>query len=301
MSAEATLASVRSLRRQRIASEINVAATALLAFDYLITLHSETQLIWPSTFNAMKFLFLLNRYLPWADVILSLYHQTNRHISLSACQTTYVAAGWLVVFGIIIAEVILIIRTLAVWGNNRRIFIILVLVSFAAALGVLGIERVYNQSITFAIKPELGCVLTSGKPLIAFSFVIVIIFETFLLALTLVKGIQHYRFSDNPSIIAVLYRDGILFYLYMLAVSTINLVVVVAAPRDLANLLGTFQRVLHSCLSARVILNLREANLRASGQTSLNSTELRAIVLVPFTAEPGPGQHSSDGLAMLGP
>ncbi|KAH8110230.1 hypothetical protein DFH11DRAFT_817171 [Phellopilus nigrolimitatus] len=41
-----------------------VVALALVVYDYLITLSDEKRLIWPSRLNAVKIVFLLNRYLP---------------------------------------------------------------------------------------------------------------------------------------------------------------------------------------------------------------------------------------------
>jgi len=90
------------------------------------------------------------------------------------------------------------------------------------------------------------------------------------LILTLIKGVQHYRLAGNRGFVAVLYRDGVLFYFYLLGFSIVNLLVIITAPRDLADILATLQRVLHSSLSARVLMNLRDARLREIRMDSLS-------------------------------
>lgn len=53
-----------------------VATAALFMWDYLITLGMEIELIWPSQWNVIKVLFLVQRYMPFIDtLILTLYRK----------------------------------------------------------------------------------------------------------------------------------------------------------------------------------------------------------------------------------
>jgi len=239
------------------------------------------KLIWPSRFNLIKFLFFLTRYLPFFDVSLVLYYQLKPFITVNQCKVTYFPAGWCIVIGIATAEIILVVRTWAIWGRTRKMGLILAAACLVAIVPVLYVENVFLKSLVFSPYPNRatpGCLLTAGSPIIAISFVIIIVFETFLLILTLIKGIQHYRVAGSRGFVTVLYRDGILFYFYLLGFSIVNLIVIIAAPRDLADILATLQRVLHSSLSARVLMNLREARLRELDQLTLSTdTPLRHL------------------------
>ncbi|KAJ7159780.1 hypothetical protein C8R46DRAFT_1287448 [Mycena filopes] len=52
----------------------DVASIALLAFEYFLTFNLELTLIWPSKWTVSKSLFVLSRYLPFAEVPLTLYY-----------------------------------------------------------------------------------------------------------------------------------------------------------------------------------------------------------------------------------
>jgi len=144
---------------------------------------------------------------------------------------------------------------------------------------VFYIEFAYSKSTVFATYPYTatpGCLTVKGSSILGFELVIVIIIETFLLILTLIKAMKHYRelrllssthrFSDVP------YRDAILFYVYLLGVSLANLIVAITSPNDPAHAVATPQRVSHSILSARVLINLREAHA-ASMRGSMTTTD----------------------------
>ncbi|KAK7682860.1 hypothetical protein QCA50_014246 [Cerrena zonata] len=271
---------IESFQRLRIETYTDVAAAALLVYDYLLTFNVEKSLIWPSRWNIMKVLFLLTRYLPFVDVTLVLFYQLKTNISVETCRATYFPAGWFIVLGIMVAEIILTIRTWAIWGRSKRIGIILGVSALVAIIPTLYIEKVFLDSLVFSPYPSPatpGCLLTAGNPIIAASFVIVILFETLVLTLTLIKGVQHYRIASGRGFVSVLYRDGVVFYIYLFGISVVNLIVIVAAPRDLANLLAIFQRVMHSLLSARVLMNLREANQREYALAGMQSSPLQHL------------------------
>ena len=46
---------------------------SLQVYDYFLTLSREVELIWPSNWNFVKYLFFLTRYLPFLDVSVVLY------------------------------------------------------------------------------------------------------------------------------------------------------------------------------------------------------------------------------------
>ncbi|THH18065.1 hypothetical protein EW146_g2864 [Bondarzewia mesenterica] len=103
-----------------------------------------------------------------------------------------------------------------------------------------------------------GISIAEASPIFNYRYSPHLIRITVILALTLVKGIPQYRQSNSPLIIS-LYRDGIMYYIYLFVLSVINVTVLLTAPREYANLLSLLQRVLHSVLSSRILLHLRQA------------------------------------------
>jgi hypothetical protein len=51
-------------------------STTVQLYDFILTFPQEVSLIWPAPWSLMKVLFLLTRYLPFADVVIRLW-RTN--------------------------------------------------------------------------------------------------------------------------------------------------------------------------------------------------------------------------------
>ncbi|EKM50592.1 uncharacterized protein PHACADRAFT_263959 [Phanerochaete carnosa HHB-10118-sp] len=196
-----------------------------------------------------------------------LYHNVGSNLSVGMCRWMYNITGWMFLWGIGIAELILIIRTWAIWGRDKRI-------GLGLSAGFLSLWIVnsyflnkFLNSLRFepaqAIAPSLqGCLPVAGGNVLFIDFVLLMVFETVVLGLTVFKMVHTSRRSTSP-LVRSLYRDGIFFYLYLFAISLVNVVVLLTTPREFANLLSSLQRSLHSMLSARLLLNLREASVRS--------------------------------------
>jgi len=218
-----------------------------------------------------------------------LYHNVGSNLSVGMCRMMYNITGWMFLWGIGIAELILIIRTWAIWGRDKRIGL-----GLCAGFLSLWIVNSYflNKFLTSlqfepaqAISPSLkGCLPIAGGNVLFIDFVLLMVFETIVLGLTVVKMVHTSRRSTSP-IMRSLYRDGIFFYIYLFAISLVNVVVLLTTPREFANLLSSLQRSLHSMLSARLLLNLREASARSAvlvdggalGETALAATGMSSM------------------------
>jgi len=115
-------------------------------------------------------------------------------------------------------------------------------------------------SLVFTVPPPNtpGCFLIAQKDVLFVVFVLIMSFETVILTLTLVKGLEHFRRASSP-LVAVLYRDGMLNYVYLFILSAINLAVITSAPGGYTTTLTAMQRVAHAILSGRILLHLRQA------------------------------------------
>ncbi|KII94860.1 hypothetical protein PLICRDRAFT_169569 [Plicaturopsis crispa FD-325 SS-3] len=239
---------------------LDVVAAALLVFDYGLTIEQEIRLVWPTPFNAGKALYFLTRYPPFADTFMVLYHQFAI-MSPTTCSGIYKAIGYMLGFGTLVAESILALRTWVIWRRDMRI-------AFGLGLGlvlfwvpVFYFDAQALNSIVFTTPPQPnlpGCYVATQKNVLFVVFVMIMVFETLILILTLVKGIDHFR-RTTSSLVTVLYRDGLTFYIYLFVLSIINVAVLLNAPHGYSTLLTALQRVLHSIFSARILLHLRQA------------------------------------------
>jgi len=232
-----------------VRSTLVVSSTVLL-YDFLCTLDQEIAYVWsnPRSFSSM--LFFINRYVPFIDTFLSLALKFSIK-QREKCLMYYTIVTWLIILGTIFSEVILMLRTYAIWERNRvmRIFL-----SFLAALilipGVI-LTAIEIHSLNYSRKRH-GCHLVHASPVILAAYLLLVLSETILVVLTTIKAYKHFRHSQ-AGWVRQLYKDGILFYFYILAISLANIIVPFVAPTVFANWLASPQRVVHSILCNRVL------------------------------------------------
>lgn len=282
----------------KIHSYFYVSSAALLIYEYWLTLDREVLLIWNAPWTLVKFLFILARYSPFVDITAVLYYQFNFSISPSACQAAILLAGWMHIFGIAISEAILFFRTWALWDCRRQIAIAFLGVFMAAAVCVITTEIMWMKSLTFgrvgiASIPSSRCYKLIGSSILIINFVVVIVLETIVVTMTIVKMVQQCRVSGAhgglDGLVRVLYRDGIVFFIYMFGISLANLFFVPLGSATAKDILVDTQRILHSVFSVRVLLNLREAHHRDVGDdrsTGVSPSCSSPVIFAPLAVSP---------------
>lgn len=177
----------------------------------------------------------------------------------TGCRKVAYVNGVCIVLGLSSSEMVLMLRTWAVWNQDQCLTIVLpVLYTLCWASGLVIVVR-YVDSITFGVPPYpgfQGCFPTSADRDIVFLWVLLIFWDALLLILMLVPAIQAYRDKDNTSLMKVVYRDGVLYYLYLFVLSCINIIIVKTLPEDYQPLLSLVERMLHSILTSRGLTEL---------------------------------------------
>ncbi|KAF8532562.1 hypothetical protein JB92DRAFT_2841171 [Gautieria morchelliformis] len=242
-----------------------MASCCVLLYDFLLTLGREIDLVWATRWNVGKVLFFATRYPPLLDAAMLLYyHNAPPSTSPFLCQLLYQVSGSLIVWGMAIAELVLIYRTWAIWGRDSKFFC-----GAFVMLSALATPIVYFSYKEFAhIKfdpspyPHLQTCWKTNNPLssLYFDYIIVVISESVILGLTIYKVWQILRTIQNhiSSLVVTLYRDGVVYYIYLITVSLANILVLAKMPPPQPTLI-LMQLVLHAILTARILLNLREA------------------------------------------
>ncbi|KAJ3481661.1 hypothetical protein NLI96_g7506 [Meripilus lineatus] len=278
---------------ERLMVYADIVAVAIFVWDYLLTIHLEVDYMWPAKWSLVKVLFMLTRYSPIVDLPLALFLDTRPRIPVEACHILFLVRFWSATMGISIAWILLALRTWAIWGRGKRLGCALVVVYIGCSAPTLVFEKILLDSTTctlFSPPPHdsvdvagtvvpknehetmsFGCMSTRPYPtqIVIWGLVMVTIFETFVIILTLVNGFRKGSFREERiervggrrSVVVVLYRDGFLYFIYLFCITLVNIIMTAAIPgtRGPVNLL-TLQRVMHSCLGARVLFNLRKAH-----------------------------------------
>lgn len=111
---------------------------------------------------------------------------------------------------------ILLVRTWAIYGRTRAVGIFLTVIITCYLIPAFYIESLYLKSVMFSPYTANGRFRIQGSPIIGFDFMIIIAFESLVLALTIIKGVKYYKLFGAHGCFTVLYRDGIIFYAYLL-------------------------------------------------------------------------------------
>ncbi|KAF8055182.1 hypothetical protein FPV67DRAFT_1680733 [Lyophyllum atratum] len=251
---------VVSASRLQTVKYINVASGAVLVFDYFQTFAMEVEFFWTPEWNIGKVLYLFARYTAFFDVPLVIYYALASNVSHKTCYQVYAVSAYSTLIGIAFSEAIMILRTYGLWANNRKILIFLLTFLAFIVIPALIILSIFLKSLKYGAPPlptVTGCYPTAGSIVLFVDFVLIILLECTIMSLTVWIGVKHFRHSRNR-LVYTLYRDGIFFFVYLFLISAGNIVVLVAGPPEYVDLLNTFQRVMHSILSTRIMLHVRD-------------------------------------------
>ncbi|OJT07750.1 hypothetical protein TRAPUB_1342 [Trametes pubescens] len=124
------------------------ASLTYVLLDVLDTLSDEISLVWPSRISAMKAIFLVNRYMPIVDVSLGnvVILGVRTHQSCSVMWPLVVA---LYPLGSFISEIILMVRTVALWNFSRIIVGIMVLNTLIIVVPTVAVVQQYLQTLHY--------------------------------------------------------------------------------------------------------------------------------------------------------
>jgi len=264
MDAAAAQAFVQYLVDQRTVVDYTyIAAFAILYYDWIITLPREVPLVWFADWSYTKILFLLARYLPMINSFFVLRNQLGLDVDWTFCRPFYRTAAWLLILGLTFAEIILSVRTWAVWKCNRYVGLLL----SGLFVGSLILDSVLVERYlkTLALAPPLyhgfrGCFLTGASDIIYINFILMVVVDIIVLVLMCISAWQSYRRGNANELSVVVHRDGMLFYVYLLVFTEGNFIIMLAAPPSFQTMLTPLQTTFYSVFSCRIVLNIRSAS-----------------------------------------
>ncbi|KAH9894460.1 hypothetical protein C8Q73DRAFT_518016 [Cubamyces lactineus] len=261
----------------------NVSTLVLVILDVVDTFSDEVALMWPSRFTVMKVIYFVNRYLPLFEIALSVIFLEPP--SLEVCKGWWTTMTIIYLTGCFTSEGILLVRTLALWEFSRVVLGILIALAIATVAPCLVVIQQYFRTIQYPSNELLiktGCIMSISDGNSVWIFGCIILSETTVVALTLLKACMTRAMIANhnlPCLLHTMYRDGTCFYAIILLVSIANLLCMTLAPKEASSLLQLFHLVVHSSLTSRVLLNLRAAAARSSGLSLSDFHRITAISL----------------------
>lgn len=276
--------------KMKIVNLLYVCAASALGYDYILTLEREVSLIWLSPWSSTKILFVLTRYSPIIATCLLLHNHFNPEvISRHICNITWATAAWLLIIGINSAEIVIMIRTWAVWGRDRKVGACCASLIAAAMTAQSYYTAKAINSVEFN-SPEFedhtssvaGCVVISVNYGIFFvNMTASCVIDTVVLVLMVISAIRVSKSNRKSHLATVVHRDSLIFYGYLVCLILVE-PIVLARNLDVTRDPGLFllilvQSISYSILTCRIIFNIRSV-----GEDEDNTVELYATLTLDF-------------------
>lgn len=241
------------------AQYFTVGAMAAVVFDYCLTIPQEVQLIWGRKWDVIRVVFTLTRYVTFMGTAMTTYAAVTDRSHYISCATFNAVSYSSHLISIIAAEGLLIFRTYAFWGQNKKLLVFLLVLAAFSIVGAVGVSEVVSilRLVNSPGFDPTGCVFGSGKrSTIQYGFLI--LYELVLMILTIYKRFNFYK-GVRSRLVTTLYRDGMIYMTCIIMVSFTHIVIALVVPGAYTNILDAPQLVIHGVLASRIIFNLRQS------------------------------------------
>jgi len=244
------------LTNRRIGMSIEVASAALIYYDWLLTSSDEWEwLLRRGRSIYARVLFLLARYPALTSAFVGLLP-----LSIALRSTT----TYLSVITIISSELVLAMRTWAIWQNSLPMLVFLVVLTIVCAAPAIAI--VERDMATTVVVPDASwnemqkcqVLMSAVKRAWAVPYISIMMFEAAVLALTLYKVLLCKKVSrtQNSKLLDVLWIDGVIYFVFMFLIGTLNVGLALhVSDSQLRVACEQFQTASHSILSTRIVLH----------------------------------------------
>ncbi|KAI0341189.1 hypothetical protein BDW22DRAFT_1430329 [Trametopsis cervina] len=301
MSSDAASRLITALSQTRAVSYSEVASVTVLAYDVLITMSDELECIWNKRWTAPKALYIAIRYLPLGFQLallgINVDGTTGLHYTLEQCKQWVVFQGVVLQLVITTVDIVFIMRVYALYNKSRVVLI---------GLSTLLIAEVAYLSYNLAtVTPKLtvadDCFVRSSPKTFILYWIVSLIFETILFALTVFKFIGAVKagWGKRP-VMKEFVQDGTWAFALVFVTMCINSALYHNVHSPLAGICFTWLQSVLSFAGSRLILNPRKRTSTGTTQgsealsggagVSIAMTPLSPVPRTPISRVP-PGQY----------
>ncbi|KAH7101656.1 hypothetical protein BKA62DRAFT_638478 [Auriculariales sp. MPI-PUGE-AT-0066] len=252
---------------------------AVVVWDWVSSLSKEYRLIWKKNWTPVKAIYILCRYWPIATVPWTLYVYTINHPH-DFCVKSYRSVPILMTPNMVLAELVLLIRTYAFLGRKTWL-----LVTMLVALGGVFTYQIYVPLVRMdllALGPPgvpTPCfpVAQPGSQHVTGFFIAPLLFDTAVTGLTLYKAVTMRwnlpwsKKRESTSIVNTFINEGIFYFILITIANILNGAFYLQKKQVIQALNIPLSIMLPNILACRLILALRSRGNNTDLHVSSNS------------------------------
>jgi len=212
-------------RSLQILAYIYTSMATFWAYEYVCSLQQEWMFLHRSRWTKVKGLYILTRYVPFLLLITNLYTCLVPYNNPGKCRTwVNICSGFSIILGIC-SQSFFILRTCALWNNNRIVVVSMLLVSIAFVASSISISFAATATAPFAtshIPGIAGCYQVTSSVQLFIPFLLYFALALGLMALTLIRAIKSWQMT-NGHLYVILLKHNISYYACGLLFSVTNI------------------------------------------------------------------------------
>ncbi|CAA7268755.1 unnamed protein product [Cyclocybe aegerita] len=217
---------IDSLQASNVAKMVELSACAVFLWDYLLTVGMEVRYIWPGAWTPIMVVYFVQRYLPFFDSLwLTLHFNFGKNLSVETCVLLNGAAKSIMSFGLAFSELLLTSRAWAVWNRTRMLTHALIVLYPLCFIPTIIMHFKVLPTMQFATLPPpfRGCIPTAADNLVVVNWALLLGWDAFILVLMIIPAVKAYHYRGNSALYTAVYTEGILYYVFLFATSSMNI------------------------------------------------------------------------------
>ncbi|KAJ7675558.1 hypothetical protein B0H17DRAFT_1080680 [Mycena rosella] len=202
----------------------------ILVYEYLITLEHEVSRFWGTRLTWGTAFFYLNRYsslFGTVPIVFQYYSTTTNPDKMPMCSAFRAYHQYFALISQVLVAVMLIMRTFALYERSKIILAFTVFVTLCAFIFAVWVLLTGNEVNTLSAEiAAFGCPMGTphAKSLrLAAAWSGMLVFDIMIFGLTLFKALRHGRSRARGGLLAVLLRDGSVYFALMIISNAANI------------------------------------------------------------------------------
>ncbi|KAG2079167.1 hypothetical protein BDR04DRAFT_23420 [Suillus decipiens] len=222
MQMEYSVDEIAMARNLQLFTYISISTATFWTYDFVFSLHEEWTFLLRSRWTKVKGLYITARYVPFALIIADLYLALAQNENPKKCQTWIDISASFGAISFIFSESFFVLRTYALWNNNKIVLVTTLSALFAVFLSYIFVLLFDSDVTTPSAFPGMpGCYWSSQGVRLFLPFVLVFVFQLGLSCLTMIRVIQSWRSAKGP-LYLMLVKHNIFYYACGLLFSVVN-------------------------------------------------------------------------------